>query len=64
MLEPFILSMVPFVLCPIFAVSAIVREKKSLAWPAVAVVILAVWLFSPGTAQMASYIAELMDRPA
>ena len=62
MLEPFALALVPFVLVPVLAISAIVRERKSLRVPLAAVAVLTAWLFFPGTAYMAGYIAHLLDR--
>jgi hypothetical protein len=62
MLDPFAGALVPFVLVPVLAIGAIVRERSSLRVPLAAVAVLMAWLFFPGTAHMASYIAELIDQ--
>ncbi len=64
MMDTFALALVPFVLIPVLAISAIVRENKSLLVPLAAVAILTAWLFVPLTAYMLSYIAYLVNRAA
>jgi hypothetical protein len=56
--------MVPFVLVPALAISAIFREKKSFRVPLAAVAVRTVWLFFPGAAYMFGYIAQLLDQAA
>jgi hypothetical protein len=61
MLEFFPLLMIPWVICPVLAIGAIVHEPKSLRVAFAAAAVFVGWMIYPGTMGMFGFIRALAD---